>query len=61
MAELIQERKDADLSFESCSEKVWLEGEDVHLYSQDGKVNNWCDVPSCESNLHLRAGELRAL
>lgn len=42
MAELVQERKDAHLSFESYSEKVWLEGEDVHLYSQDGKVNNWC-------------------
>lgn len=42
MAELVQERKDAHLSFESYSEKVWLEGEDVHLYSQYGKVNNWC-------------------
>lgn len=42
MAKLVQEKKDACLSFESHNESVWLEGEVLSLCSQHGKANNRC-------------------
>lgn len=42
MAKLVQEKKDAYLSFESRNERIWLERQVLSLCSQDGKANNRC-------------------